>query len=87
MPNLQDNYNELLGMLTIRNEDIKKKVLALVKEALPGATEIEFRNIYHDEHPQFPLNMMWVAPASPCSSSSGRHFPSVSAVGRTRCSA
>lgn len=55
MPNLQDNYNELLGMLTIHNEDIKKKVLALVKEALPGATEIEFCNIYHDDHPQLSL--------------------------------
>lgn len=55
MQKLTERVDELLGMLTIKADDIKEKVISLVKDAIPGASNMEFRGIFHDKHPSLSM--------------------------------
>lgn len=46
MQKLTERVDELLGMLTIKADDIKEKVISIVKDAIPGAVNMEFRGIF-----------------------------------------
>ena len=50
MPNANEHFSDLLDKLTVKYDVIKEQAISLVREAIPGATEVEFTNLSYDDH-------------------------------------